>query len=67
MKSRDKLEFISFSDYSCIGNFLISISVFTAIQFSGNPTSVGKDLMSVMVFPAYVEREIFWIVNFEFI
>ena len=31
---------------------MISISVFNAIQFSGNPTSAGKDLMLVMVFPA---------------
>ena len=36
---------------------MISISVFTAIQFSGNPTSVGKDMMLVMVFPAYLERD----------
>ena len=64
MKSKDKLEFISFSDYSYIGNFLISISMFNAIQFFGNPTSARKDLMSVMVFLAYLEREISWIVNF---
>ena len=31
---------------------MISISVFTAIQFSGNLTSVGKDMMLVTVFPA---------------
>ena len=67
MKSRDKMEFIYFRDYSCIENFLISILVFTAIQFSGNPTSAGKDLMSIMVFSAYLEREISWIVNFLFI
>ena len=44
----------------------MSISMFTAIQFSGNPTSAGKDMMLVMVFPAYLERDS-WIVNFEFI
>ena len=31
--------------------------MFTAIQFSGNPTSTGKDLMLVMVFPTYLERD----------
>ena len=53
-------------DYSCIGNFLISISVFTVIQFSRNTTFVGNDLMLVMVFPAQLERD-FLIENFEFI
>ena len=36
---------------------MISILVFNAIQFFGNPTSVGKDLMLVMVFPAQLERD----------
>ena len=42
---------------------MISISVFTAIQFSGNPTSVGEDLMLVMVFSTYLERDF---LDFEF-
>ena len=37
---------------------MIIISVFTVIQFSGNATSVGKDLMLVMVFPAQLERDL---------
>ena len=44
-------------DYSCIGNFLISISVFTVIKFSRNTTSAGKDMMLVMVFPAQLEKD----------
>ena len=36
---------------------MISISVFTVIQFSRNTTSVGKDLMLVMVFPTQLERD----------
>ena len=36
---------------------MISISVFTVIQFSRNTTSDGKDLMLVMVFPAQLERD----------
>ena len=57
MKSRYKLDsFLSF-DYSVIGNFLISISVFTVIQFSRNSTFAEKDLMLVMVFPIQLERD----------
>ena len=44
-------------DYSCIGNFLISISMFTVIKFSRNTTSAGKDMMLVMVFPAQLEKD----------
>ena len=36
---------------------MISISVFTVIQFSRNTTSAGKYLMLVMVFPAQLERD----------
>ena len=57
MKSGEKLEFFFSVDYSCIGNFLISISVVTMIQFSKNPTFAGKDLMLVMIFPAKLERD----------
>ena len=35
---------------------MISISVFTMIQFSRNTTFVGKDMMLVMVFPAQLEK-----------
>ena len=40
--------------------------MFTEIHFSGNLTSVGKDLMLVIVFPAKLERD-FWTHNLEFI
>ena len=53
-------------DYRCIGNYLISISMFTVIQFSRNITSTVKDLMLFMVFPTQLERDL-WIENFEFI
>ena len=56
MKYKEKLEFICSVDCSCSGIFLISISVFTIIQFSRNATLVGKDLMLVMVFSAHLER-----------
>ena len=36
---------------------MISISVFTMIQFSRNTTSAGKDLILVLVFPAQLERD----------
>ena len=52
MKSKEKLEFIISVNYSHIGNFLISSSVFTVIKFSINPNSIGKDLMLVTVFLA---------------
>ena len=66
MKYRLKMDSFLSVDYICIGNFLISFSVFTMIQFSRNTTSAGKDMMLVMVFPAQLERD-FWIENFEFI
>ena len=36
---------------------MISISVFTVIQFLRNTTSARKDLMLVMVFPAQLEKD----------
>ena len=36
---------------------MISILVFTVIQFLRNTTSAGNDPMLVMVFPAQLERD----------
>ena len=47
--------FIFSVDYSCTGNFLISISVFIVIHCSRNTTSARKDLMLIMVFLAQLE------------
>ena len=55
MNSSHKLEFKFSFDCMHSGNFLISVPVFTLIQFSRKTTSVGKDLMLVMVFSAQVE------------
>ena len=35
---------------------MISISMLIVIQFLRNTTSAGEDLMSVMVFPAQLEK-----------
>ena len=55
MNFRQKLEFISSVNCSYKGIFLISVSVFTVMQFSRDTTSVGKDLVLVMVFSAQLE------------
>ena len=55
MNSRQKMEFISSFDCLYNGNFLISIPVFTVIQFSRKTTSTGKDLMLVMIISAQLD------------
>ena len=53
MNSRQKLEIISSFDCSYNEIFLISILVFTVIQFSRTQLLLGKDLMLVMVFSGH--------------